>query len=194
MASVVLYGDLLHFLNGFQNFDGGYLDSCGLADLPASKLNVVTATTPNRDGHSGTWRIESAEGKAFGSEVKSCDSVYLFNLHQGDGGYLGTNNIANPPELYRVVTANKSERPNDVLTWRLIVESTEGYDGKLREDNVVRLLNDYDNTRGGFLDSCENSTHPNTRYQVFTSVLSNRGVNFDPSHMTGLWKVSKQKP
>ncbi|PFH11149.1 hypothetical protein BCF11_3591 [Collimonas sp. PA-H2] len=191
MADVLRYGDKVHLLNGYANWDGGYLDSYGHADLPGAKYGVLTSVSPNRGEGTGTWRIDSAEGKAAGSEVLSCDSIYLFNLYLGDGGYLGTYGHAATPEQYGVVTANKADRPDDVLTWRVFADSTDSYDGKIRVGDVVHFLNDYNRTHGGFLDTCNNAGKPDTKYGVFTSRLLNRGLSSGPTAATGAWKFSK---
>ncbi|MBS9439108.1 hypothetical protein EAE91_18790 [Photorhabdus noenieputensis] len=187
MASVILYGDSIHIKNNFNNGNGGYLDTNGYATAQGAKYNVYTATSPNRapGTGTGTWQILSASGKSVGQEIYSGEIVFLFNLYQNNGGYLGTNGYAPSPELYNVYTADKAARPVETLTWYIFSDTTSGYDGKVREGDVIRFLNGYNSVRGGFLDTCFNATVPGELYNVYTSRLSNRGNG------TGTWNLSK---
>lgn len=82
-----------------------------------------------------------------------------------------------------------------MLSWNLVADSTDSYYGKVREGDVVRLLNDYHRIRmqGGFLDTCNNAGKLDTKYGVFTSSLSNRGISNGATNGTGAWKFSKAK-
>ncbi|WP_228902913.1 hypothetical protein [Photorhabdus bodei] len=112
MASVILYGDKIHIKNNYLG-NGGYLDTNGYAAVQGAKYNVYTATSPTRapGTGTGTWQILSASGKVVGEEIYSGDIVFLFNLYQNNGGYLGTNGYAPSPELYNIYTADKVARP-----------------------------------------------------------------------------------
>ncbi|ETS31369.1 hypothetical protein [Photorhabdus khanii] len=185
MASVILYGDKIHIKNNYNNGNGGYLDTNGHANVSGAKYNVLTASSPTRGPGTGTWQILSASGKNIGTEVYSGDTVFLVNLYQNNGGYLGTNGYAPSPELYNVYTADKTARPVETLTWYIFSDTTNGYDGKVREGDIIRFLNSYNSVRGGFLDTCFNATAPGAVYNVYTSRLSNRGNG------TGTWNLSK---
>ncbi|WP_445373852.1 hypothetical protein ACSLVK_15405 [Photorhabdus tasmaniensis] len=186
MASVILYGDRIHIRNNYLG-NGGYLDTNGYANVPGAKYNVFTATSPERAPGSGTgsWQILSAGGKGIGTEVYSGDTVFLVNLYQNNGGYLNANGYAPSPELYNVYTADKTARPVDTLTWYIFSDTTSGYDNKVREGDIIRFLNGYNNVHGGFLDTCFSANIPGEVYKVYTSLLSNRGNG------TGTWTLSK---
>ncbi|NHB93836.1 hypothetical protein [Photorhabdus cinerea] len=186
MASVILYGDKIHIKNNYLG-NGGYLDTNGYATAQGAKYNVYTAASPNRapGTGTGTWQIFSASGKGIGQEVYSSDIVFLVNLYQNNGGYLGTNGYAQSPELYNVYTADKVARPVESLTWYIFSDTTNGYDGRVREGNIIRFLNGYNNAHGGFLDTCNRANVNGSLYKVYTSILSNR------DNGTGTWNLSK---
>jgi hypothetical protein len=53
-------GDLLHFLNGYNDWNGGFLDSCG-AGPPQGKYGVSTSNYLDRGNGTGTWRTTKAQ-------------------------------------------------------------------------------------------------------------------------------------
>jgi Ricin-type beta-trefoil lectin domain-like len=57
--STVREGDPVHLLNGYANWQGGYLDACGHAPAP-SKYGVSTSDSRDRDTGSGTWKFSKA--------------------------------------------------------------------------------------------------------------------------------------
>ncbi|NRN30537.1 hypothetical protein [Photorhabdus heterorhabditis] len=185
MGNVILYGDKIHIKNSYANGNGGYLDTNGYANVPGVKYDVYTAASPTRGPGTGTWEILSASGKGIGTEVYSGEIVFLVNLYQNNGGYLGINGFAPFPELYNVYTADKSARPVETLTWYIFSDATNGYDGKVREGDIIRFLNSYNSVRGGFLDTCSIASVPGAVYNVYTSTLSNR------DNGTGTWNLSK---
>ncbi|WP_340621393.1 hypothetical protein [Xenorhabdus siamensis] len=183
MAQVILYGDILHIKNNYA--DGSYLDVNGQSTSVGEKYNVVTSVSSNRDTGSGSWQILSAEGKSLGTEVYSCDTVFFLNFYRNNVGYLRVSGNAPSPELYNVYTADKPVHALDTATWHIFSEATDKHDGKVREGNIIRLLNDFNHTHGGFLDVCWRADQPGAVYKVYTSLLSNR-VNG-----TGTWTLSK---
>ncbi|WP_196485488.1 fucose-binding lectin II [Burkholderia cepacia] len=189
-ANTLKYGDRVHLLNGYNNWNGGYLDTYDYSKQAGAKHGVITADTPTRDGGSGTWVIESVTGKAKGTAVLSGDAIRLFNAYGNNGGYLDTNGHAGAPELYNVSTADKTSRgAHKTLDW--VVESgTAGSPVKIGDQ--VALRNEYNNSQGGFLDTCyvfEGQTTKafrrgtNTKYAVYTHSTSNRA-----GQGTGHWK------
>ena len=96
MANELKYGDQINLQNGYNGWQGGYLDTINPSTATGAKSGVETATTPARGAGTGTWRILSASGKAAGQYVVSGDLIYLQNLYGGDGGYLDTNGYAPP--------------------------------------------------------------------------------------------------
>ncbi|MBC8951045.1 MULTISPECIES: hypothetical protein [Xenorhabdus] len=183
MAQVILYGDILHLKN--NHADGSYLDVYGQAISLGEKYNVVTSVSPNRDTGSGSWQILSAEGKSLGTEVYSSDTVFLLNFYRNNGGYLRVSGNAPSPELYNVYTADKPVHALDTAIWYLFSDTTDGFDGKVREGNTIRLLNKFNHAHGGFLDTCWFANQPGAVYEVHTSLLSDR------DNGTGTWILSK---
>ncbi|AYA42200.1 hypothetical protein HZS38_17965 [Xenorhabdus nematophila] len=183
MSNVILYGDVLHIKNEYGN--GSYLDTYGHANSLGEKYNVVTSVSPNRDTGSGSWQILSAEGKSLGTAVCSSDIVFLLNSYLNNGGYLRVSGNAPSPELYNVYTADRPIYSLDTAIWHLFSDTTHEFDGKVREGNIIRLLNNFNQIQGGFLDTCWTSEHPGTIYKVYTSLLSNRDSG------SGIWTLSK---
>ncbi|MEU6113504.1 hypothetical protein ABZ840_02875 [Streptomyces sp. NPDC047117] len=185
MADVLKYGDHVHLQNGYNSWKGGYLDTNGHADgSSGGKYGVSTAESASRGKGTGTWEVLSAEGKANGTEVTSGDIIYLRNLYGGDGGYLDTNGHAPAPNEYEVLTSPGRDRAAGTGRWRVFADSSTTDDNKVRHGDVVRLLNGYNDWRGGFLDTCHQGPEAGL-YGVSTSFYSDRGKG------TGQWKFSK---
>ncbi|MEU6997576.1 hypothetical protein [Nonomuraea sp. NPDC046570] len=183
MADVVKYGDLVHLQNGYNSWQGGYLDTNGAAN-DGNKYGVSTAASPTRAKGTGTWEILSASGKAAGADVVTGDVVYLRNLYGGDGGYLDTCGHAPAPNKYEVSTSHGKDRATGTGRWRVFAETSSPDDSKVRIGDVVHLLNGYDSWNGGFLDTCHGGP-PAGLYGVSTSLYSDRAPG------TGEWKFSK---
>lgn len=189
-ANTLKYGDRVHLLNGYNNWNGGYLDTYDYARQAGAKHGVITSGSPTRDGGSGTWIVESVTGKAKGTAVLSGDAIRLFNAYGNNGGYLDTNGHAGAPELYNVSTADKTSRgAYKTLDW-VVLSGTAGTPVKIGDQ--VTLRNEYNNSQGGFLDTCyvfEGQTTKafrkgtNTKYAVYTHATSNRA-----GQGTGHWK------
>jgi hypothetical protein len=182
MADILKYGDKVHLQNGYNNWQGGYLDTNGHAQ--PNKYGVSTADSPTRATGTGTWEITSATGKAAGAEVVSGDAVYLRNLYGGDGGYLDTNGHAPAPNKYEVSTSPGKDRAAGTGRWRVCAETSSPADSKVREGDLVHLLNGYNDWNGGFLDTCHGGP-PGGKYEVSTSHYIDRAAG------TGTWKISK---
>jgi hypothetical protein len=103
----ISYGEL-HYIQGWA---GGYLDVRGV-DPGGNLLAVSTATSNQRDGFSGTWKILSAATPAKTGPVLVNDIIYLQNQYAGPyfrpggvapsdpnvlGGYLDVRGSAAPP-------------------------------------------------------------------------------------------------
>ncbi|AOM42362.1 hypothetical protein [Xenorhabdus hominickii] len=183
MANVILYGDILHIKNHYAN--GSYLDTYGHATSIGEKYNVVTSVLPNRDTGSGLWQILSAEGKSLGTEIYSGDTLFLLNFYQNDGGYLRVSGNAPSPELYNVHTADRPINALDTAIWHIFADTTNEFDGKIRESSAIRLLNNFNHIHGGFLDTCWEANQSGAAYKVYTSLLSNR------DNGSGIWTLSK---
>jgi len=188
VADVLKYGDKVHLQNGYDSWKGGYLDTCG-HDTTGNKYGVSTADSPTRAEGTGTWEISSATGKAVGAEVLTGDVIYLRNLYGGDGGYLDTCGHATGEATgnkYEVSTSAGKDRAAGTGRWRVFAESSSPNDTKVREGDLVHILNGYKDWNGGFLDTCGHDTTGN-KYGVSTSDYCDRGKG------TGTWKFVKAK-
>ncbi|QIS21393.1 hypothetical protein [Nocardia terpenica] len=190
MADVLKYGDKVHLQNGWDNWNGGYLDTNGgYPNTAGSKYGVSTAPTATRAAGTGTWVITSASGKPTGAEIVSGDVVYLQNLYGGDGGYLDTNGSdLTTGATYGVSTSSAKDRATGTGRWRVFAETSSPTDSKVREGDLVHLLNGWDDWKGGWLDTNGSDTYgAGSKYGVSTSPYLDRGKG------TGTWKFSKAK-
>lgn len=64
VANELRYGDRIHLQNGYNSWQGGYLDTNGGAGDSGAKYGVSTADTPTRGTGTGTWEVLSVSGKA----------------------------------------------------------------------------------------------------------------------------------
>jgi hypothetical protein len=166
----LVYGKPYHIRNNTYDGKGNWRWTGGFLDTDGSgcddRLCVSTATTPRRDGLSGTWVIWSAQGKPAGAPVLGGDLVYLENQWSGtihgnvwiaNGGFLDTDNWAedvwqNQAELSEypllVSTSATYDRDSGSGTWQ-VLGSADGV--PVTELEMVQLLNGYDNFKGGYL-------------------------------------------
>jgi hypothetical protein len=180
LAGVLKYGDKVHLQNGFDNWQGGYLDV--YVPLPApNKHKVSTSDSKNRDSGSGTWEIMSATGKAVGAEVLIGDAIHLRNLWTGDGGYLDVCGLPPAPNKHAVVTSDSANRDRGSGTWRVYTAASSLPNSKVRKGDPVHLLNGFDNWQGGYLDVLGLPPAPN-KHAVSTSDSKNRDRG------SGTWK------
>jgi hypothetical protein len=179
MANELKYGDQIHLQNGYNGWQGGYLDSVNNRPAP-SKYGVGTAETATRATGTGTWQILSASGKADGSVVVSGDLMYLRNLYGGDGGYLDTCGHATAAQKggggkYAVSTSQTKDRATGTGRWRIFAQTSATTDQNIRPGDVVHLWNIYDDN-GGFLETNQNSPDGD-KYDVCTNAYFNRSSN-----------------
>lgn len=122
MVYILAYGSTYALKNGYNSFTGGFLDTNG-AGCEGNKLCVSTASSRDRGNGTGTWKILSATGKTEGTQVLYGDTIYLFNLYNGDGGYLDTNGAGCEGNLYCVSTAASPDRANvGTGTWKILAQ------------------------------------------------------------------------
>lgn len=188
MVNELKYGDQINLQNGYNGWQGGYLDTINHNPLAGLKYYVNTADTPTRGKGTGTWEILSATGKAAGQPVLSGDLIQLRNLYGGDGGYLDTSNPATGPQQsaggkYGVATADSKDRAPGTGRWRIFAQTSAPGDQNVRAGDVVHLWNTYDDN-GGFLETNQNSTQGD-KYEVCTNAYFNRASNVAD------WKVLK---
>ena len=123
----VLAGDNIQLLNMWNKSQGGYLDTRGYQkdyEKTGNLLCVSTATTKNRDGGSGTWKVLSASGKADGTPVMNNLEIQLRNeWNNGQGGYLDTRgyqkDYAKTGNLLCVSTSSTPNRDGGSGIWKV---------------------------------------------------------------------------
>jgi hypothetical protein len=198
-ADVLKYGDKVRLLNGYADWNGGYLVVHDRSKEVGAKHGVVTADTPELAGPIDTWLIRSATGKADGSRVRSGDVIRLFNLY-GDNpayndtngaGYLDTNGGAATPELYNVSSADMTSRGFDktghkTLDWVVLFGAVGT---QINIGDPINLRNEFNNSQGGYLDTCWRFDGRKFKgYSVYTNSSPNRaGVG------TGSWKFLRAR-
>jgi hypothetical protein len=180
--SVLLYGQICRIKNGYQDWKGGYLDSCGNADCGDNLYEVSTSKSFDRAQGTGSWKIVSATGKKDGEPVMANDLIHLQNQY-GEQGYLDTcGNASCGGNLYKVSVAKTPTRAAGTGTWKIMPEHA----GEVQEDEVVHLQNGYDNWNGGFLDTCGHADCGGNLYEVSTSGKWNR------DGLTTQWQLHEQ--
>ncbi|MEI5099221.1 hypothetical protein RB200_12070 [Streptomyces sp. PmtG] len=178
MANELKYGEQIHLQNGYNSWQGGYLDTNGHSAASGAKYQVATADSPTRDKGTGTWEILSATGKPSGQPVISGDVVYLRNLYGGDGGYLDTNGHAAQEQKdaggrYDVSTSQARDRAAGTGRWRIVAQTSHPTDGNVRAGDVVHLWNLYGDN-GGFLETNHASPLTGAKYDLCTNAYYNR--------------------
>lgn len=96
------YGDIIHLQNGWNNYGGGYLDTRGYQkdfEKTGNFLCVSTATSKNRAGGSGIWKViiskssvktksvlKAGETLTVGKKLVSANNAYMA-IMQTDGNF-----------------------------------------------------------------------------------------------------------
>ncbi|MCA6221231.1 fucose-binding lectin II [Photorhabdus antumapuensis] len=175
MADIIKYGDTIRILNGYNNWQGGYLSTYGNNDIPGAKHSVLTVA-PSFSDLGGIWRIKSGTGKAIGSEIINDDIILLHNLSFCDGGYLGYYDGPNQPvpsgEIYPIITSDINTYSPKTLEWIIYCETPYSTKENIIEGAIISLYNRWGNK--GFLNSYGNANKPNTLYGVSLSGNSTR--------------------
>ncbi|MDC0773358.1 hypothetical protein [Streptomyces sp. HD] len=189
MANELKYGDQIHLQNGYNGWQGGYLDTNGHSAETGGKYAVSTNDSPTRAKGTGTWEILSASGKAAGQPVVSGDLVYLRNLYGGDGGYLDTNNHATADQKtagakFDVSTSQTRDRATGTGRWRIFAQTSTPADQNVRLGDTVHLWNTYGDN-GGFLETNNHSSASGAKYDICTNAYFNRSSNVAD------WKIHK---
>ncbi|MFF1375931.1 hypothetical protein [Streptomyces sp. NPDC058308] len=189
MANELKYGDQIHLQNGYNGWQGGYLDTNGHSSAAGGKYQVSTTDTPSRGKGTGTWEILSASGKSTGQPVVSGDVVYLRNQYGGDGGYLDTNGHASDVQKtagakYDVSTSEARDRATGTGRWRIFARTSSPADQNVRAGDVVHLWNLYGDN-GGFLETNNTTTAVGGKYDLCTNAYFNRSSD------VGDWKIHK---
>ena len=121
------YGDVIHLKNMY--YEGSYLDTCGYpSEAHAGQTwDVSTTESKDRDKGTGSWVVESAEGKEAGEVVvRHGDKIHLKNLYY-EGSYLDTHGYStHEGQTWDVTTTESKDRDNGTGIWQ--IESAAGDD------------------------------------------------------------------
>ena len=191
MSNTIKYGDAIALQNNAPNWSwaGGFLATSTPDATPYSKFHTITVDSPTLRGEKvlksavGMWHVLSGQGKPLGTEIQNNDIILLKGLNECDGGLLavyGDVNLAGV--LYRVNTSLLDPAKSPALNWKIILK-TNSPDGKIRENDPVSLINQYQ-PGTSFLSTAYEDHNPNEKYFVYTSVDASRKEN------TGYWRFS----
>ncbi len=161
IAQTLNYGDEIHLQNGWNNYDGGYLDTRGYDrdyEKTGNHLCVSTATTNARAKGTGTWKVLSAKGKANGTPVLIGDEIHLQNAWDNyTGGFLDTRgyqkDFAKTGNHLCVSTSTVKNRANGSGTWKIISYTGKANGTPVTQNLEIHLQNGWENYIGGFLDT-----------------------------------------
>ncbi|MCC5633702.1 LysM peptidoglycan-binding domain-containing protein [Nostoc sphaeroides CHAB 2801] len=150
----LIYGGTYFVQNGYNNWEGGYLDTKGVGC--EGKLPCIS--TANRSGRvnlqTRMWKIVSATGKQNGTAVLVNDEIYLQNLYLG--GYLDTKGVGCKGNLVCVSTASSPNRANlQTRTWKIVSATGKQNGTAVLVNDEIYLQNLYPyrtGMLGGYLD------------------------------------------
>ncbi|GAA2777256.1 hypothetical protein GCM10010521_65020 [Streptomyces rameus] len=124
-GDIVLSGDVIYLRNLYQD-DGGYLDVNSLA-TPNQKTygglyDVSTSWGKDRGDSTSRWQIFDQSASPQDGAVRFNDTVQLWNLHLGRGGFLETNDTSSASGArYDVDTNYYSNRGgSNVTLWKIL--------------------------------------------------------------------------
>jgi len=149
---LLIYGGTYFVQNGYNNWEGGYLDTQGVGC--EGKLPCIS--TANRSGRvnlqTRMWKIVSATGKQNGTAVLVNDEIYLQNL----GGYLDTKGVGCEGNLVCVSTASSPNGANlQTRTWKIVSATGKQNGTAVLVNDEIYLQNLYPyrtGMLGGYLD------------------------------------------
>ncbi|QFS51387.1 LysM peptidoglycan-binding domain-containing protein [Nostoc sphaeroides] len=150
----LIYGGTYFVQNGYNNWEGGYLDTKGVGC--EGKLPCIS--TANRSGRvnlqTRMWKIVSATGKQNGTAVLVNDEIYLQNLYLG--GYLDTKGVGCKGNLVCVSTASSPNGANlQTRTWKIVSATGKQNGTAVLVNDEIYLQNLYPyrtGMLGGYLD------------------------------------------
>ncbi|MFJ2272298.1 hypothetical protein ACIOHO_39620 [Streptomyces sp. NPDC087849] len=120
----VLSGDLVYLRNTYGG-DGGYLDTNSgpkaAQKTAGAKFDVSTSKVKDRAPGTGHWRIfAQTSATTNGKHVRIGDTVLLWNVYGGNGGFLETNGGTNDQDAaYDVCTNAYFNRSSNVADWKI---------------------------------------------------------------------------
>jgi LysM repeat protein len=153
----LIYGGTYFIQNGYNNWEGGYLDTKSVGCEGSSFFCVSTASSPNRANlQTGTWKIVSATGKQNGTAVLVNDEIYLQNVY-ALGSYLDTKGVGCEGNLLCVSTASSPNRANlQTGTWKIVSATGKQNGTAVLVNDEIYLQNLYPyrtGILGGYLDT-----------------------------------------
>lgn len=174
----VRYGATYHLLNGYGNWNGGYLDAFGNASYHLNQWDVSTSSSYNRDNGTGIWKILSAEGKPEGSAVMHGDKIRLYNMYQNNGGYLDVcSKVSCEGENFGVMTSRPGDRDGaNTSTWMIEAEGS----GPIEMNEILHFRTLYNNH---WLQTC--GVQEGNKYDVNTNPTRER------RELVTQWKMIK---
>ena len=192
------YGDEIRLQNGWNKFNGGFLDTRGYQkdyEKTGNHLCVSTALSENRDAGSGTWKVISATGKPNGSPVLIGDEVHLQNAwNKYNGGYLDTRGYQRDYEKTGnhlcVSTALSSNRDAGSGIWKISSAQGKAAGTPVENSALIHLQNGWNQYNGGFLDTRgyqKDYEQTGNHLCVSTALVNNRDLG------SGTWKVATLK-
>lgn len=198
----ILVGSIIHLKNGDPA--GGYLDARGwVKDEPAfwnvsgsERCFVSTHAARNRERGSGSWRVESAGGKAVGAPLAVGDTIHLLSMVPGVG-YLDCCGWIEHLEPFRpyqndvrcgVFTTGVPDRDNGTGKWT-IQSAHKKVGDPLLEGDAITLDNGHPNTgslvaHGRVTDHSLFAAYTGQQLFVFTSVDRPR------AGQAGVWRLA----
>ncbi|MEV4970274.1 hypothetical protein [Streptomyces scopuliridis] len=117
----VASGDLVTLRNLYSN--GSYLDTNGHAAAEqkkaGAKYDVSTAKSADRGTGTAEWRIFAQTSDPQDTNVHIGDTIHLWNVYGGNGGFLETNGAGPTGGKYDVCTNAYYNRAASVADWRV---------------------------------------------------------------------------
>lgn len=183
----MVYGQAYNIQNGYAGWQGGYLDTRGQG-CEGNFYCVSTASSPNREYNSGSWKILSADNKPEGAPVVAGDRVFLVNGYAGAtagfkswrGGWLDIHNGGCEGNAYCASTSVNPNSGPGTGTWKILADN--GLGGAMMVGQAVHLQNSYNGWGGGFLDirgaGCEGNAYCVSTYSGWSRELNTTSWRF----------------
>ncbi|PTN12712.1 hypothetical protein [Nitrosomonas aestuarii] len=176
MTSLV-YGKTYRIENGFNDWQGGFLDACGITSCCKENLyDVSTCKSFNCEQvSSNTWEIQSVNGNANGTPVLTSDSVFLINQY-GEKSYL---DVCGGGIHMKDVSTTAIRKKEETMIWIILAHSS----GEIHEGDTVSLLNASFDLKDAYLNI---DKYPPVCNENLFNVIA--GYNPDYNHGSVQWR------